>query len=249
MVDERIARRRAEVRAGRRAARLRRTLLVALLLTITGAGVWFERSEYATVVEVRVAGVDRLDVTTVMERSGVGVGDAALRLRPGASARRIEELTLVRAATVRRTGLRVVHIDIQERAPIYTAVHRATGVLVDRDGVVIDQGRRIDLPEVRLRSAPPEPGELVVAHAALANAHRAWVGLSGPLRSRVVAMSAPDPDGLEMLLDTGQTVRFGRAELLEDKVRALGAILDDVSGSEIIMIDVRVPDFPVVRID
>jgi len=69
MVDERIARRRAEVRAGRRAARLRRTLLVALLLTITGAGVWFERSEYATVVEVRVAGVDRLDVTTVMERA------------------------------------------------------------------------------------------------------------------------------------------------------------------------------------
>jgi hypothetical protein len=44
-------------------------------------------------------------------------------------------------------------------------------------------------------------------------------------------------------------VRFGRAELLEEKVRAMGAILDDVAGSEVTVIDVRVPAFPVVRID
>jgi hypothetical protein len=62
-------------------------------------------------------------------------------------------------------------------------------------------------------------------------------------------MRAPNIDGLEMTLDTGQIVRFGRAELLEEKIRALGAILDDVAGSEVVLIDVRVPGFPVVRID
>jgi hypothetical protein len=62
-------------------------------------------------------------------------------------------------------------------------------------------------------------------------------------------MRAPNEDGLEILLEDGLIVRFGRAEMMADKVRALGAILDDVAGSEVTLIDVRVPGFPVVRID
>ena len=249
MVDERIARRRAEVRSERRRARLHRTLLVLLLGALVGAGVWFEQSDHATVLDVQVVGTARLDPEDIVEISGVIEGDAALRVRPSAIVREIEQLTLVRTASVRRPGLRTIVIDIRERAPVYTAVHRTDSVLVDRDGVVVDRGREVGLPVVRLVSPPPSPGALVASHAALANAHRAWTGLSGPLRSRVVEMDAPDEDGLEMLLDTGQTVRFGRAELLEEKIRALGAILDDVAGSEVVLIDVRVPGFPVVRID
>lgn len=249
MVDERIARRRAEVRSERRRARLRRTLLVALLGALMGVGVWFEQSEHATVADVRILGTVRLDPMTVSEVSGVTRGDAALRVRPAVIVREVEQLTLVRSVSVRRSGLRTVIIDVRERAPVYTAEHRTTSVLVDRDGVVMDRGREPGLPVVRLVTSPPVPGALVASHAALANAHRAWTGLSGPLRSRVVAMDAPDEDGLELLLDTGQTVRFGRAEFLEEKIRALGAILDDVAGSEVVLIDVRVPGFPVVRID
>jgi cell division protein FtsQ len=249
MVDDRIARRRAEVRTERRRARLRRTLLVTLLGVLVGTGVWFEGSEYATVVEVQVVGVTRLDPAVVAEMSGVVVGDAALRVRPSVVIREVERLTLVRAVSVRRAGMRTVILDVQERAPVYVAVHWRSEVLVDRDGVVIDRGREQGLPVIRLMTPPPAPGELVASHAALANAHRAWTGLSGPLRSRVVGMDAPDEDGLELFLDTGEVVRFGRAEQLEAKVRALGAILDDVAGSEVILIDVRVPGFPVVRID
>ena len=249
MIDERIARRRAEVRSARRFARLRRTLLVAFLGALIGTGVWFEQSEHATVTEVRVLGATRLEVGAIAEASGIEVGDPALRIRPTSVARGIEQLTLVRTATVLRPGLRTVVIEVRERAPVYGAAHRGTTVLVDRDGVVVDRGSEPGLPTVRLASPPPAPGSLVASHAALANAHRAWTGLSGPLRSRVVAMDAPDEDGLELVLDTGQVVRFGRAEQLEEKVRALGAILDDVAGSEVILIDVRVPSFPVVRID
>jgi cell division septal protein FtsQ len=249
MVDERIARRRAEVRAERRRARLRRTSIALLLLVLAGVGLWFERSQYATVLEVTVVGVERLDAGDVATLAGVSVGDPALRVRTSRISRDIEQLTLLRTAVVRRPGLRRIVIEVRERAPVYTATHRGTAVLVDRDGVVVDRGQEPGLPVVRLASPPPEPGGLVATHAALANAHRAWTGLSGPLRSRVVAMDAPDEDGLELLLDTGQVVRFGRAEQLEEKVRALGAILDDVAGSEVVLIDVRVPAFPVVRID
>lgn len=249
MVDDRIAGRRAEVRAARRRARLRRTLLVLALLVLLGSAVWFEQSEHATVVAVEVEGNVRLEAETVIAASQVEVGDAVARVRPRRVVARIEALTLVRAVEISRPDIRRVVIRVVEREPVYSATHRRGAVLVDREGVVIDTGGDPRLPVVRLSTAPPEPGELVASHAALANAHRVWTGLSGPLRSRVIELRAPDEDGLEIVLDGAQVVRFGRAEMMEEKIRAMGAILDDVAGSEVTLIDVRVPGFPVIRID
>ena len=249
MVDERIAGRRAGVRAARRRARLRRTLLVLALIVMVGAGVWFEQSEYATVTEVAIVGIDRLDGESVLAASAVATGDNAARVRPARVARRVEELTLVREADVSRRDLRRIVITVTEREPVYSALHRGRAVLVDRDGVVIDEGMDLRLPVVQLATTPPRPGELVVGHAALANAHQVWSGLSGPLRSRVTTIVAPDEDGLELVLADAPVVRFGRAEMMEEKVRAMGVILDDVAGSEVTLIDVRVPGFPVIRVD
>lgn len=249
MVDDRIAGRRAEVRAARRRARLRRTLLVLTLLVLVGAGVWFEQSEHATVVAVEVEGNVRLDAEAVIAASGVSTGDGIARVRPRRVGTRVASLSLVRSVEVSRRDLRVVVIRVEEREPVYSAVHLRDAVLVDRDGVVIDAGADPRLPVVRLATAPPEPGELVATHAALANAHRVWTGLSGPLRSRVVELRAPDEDGLELILDNAPVVRFGRAERMEEKIRAVGEILDDVAGSGVTLIDVRVPGFPVIRID
>jgi len=249
MVDERIARRRAEVRTARRRARLRRTLLVLLLVVCLGVAVWFERSEYAAVREVEARGMVRLAASDVIGASGVAPGDRALRLIPSRVVRDVEALTLVRSARLERSGLGRITILVEERPPVYSAAFREMSVLVDRDGIVVDSGSDPRLPVVRLATPPPAPGGLVVSHPALANAHRAWTGLSGPLRSRVVEMVARDVDGLEFVLLDGPLVRFGRAERMEEKVRAMGAILDDAAGSGITMLDVRVPGFPVVRID
>lgn len=249
MVDERIAGRRAEVRAARRRARLRRTLLVLAGIAFLSAAVWFEQSEHATVVAIEVEGIVRLDADTVVEAGQVRVGDAVARVRPGRVETRVETLTPVRSAEVSRRDVRRVVIRVIEREPVYNAVHRRGSVLVDREGVVIEDGNDPRLPTIRLATAPPEPGELVASHAALANAHRVWTGLSGPLRSRVVELRAPDEDGLEIVLQDAPVVRFGRAEMMEEKIRAMGAILDDVAGSEVTLIDVRVPAFPVFRID
>jgi cell division septal protein FtsQ len=249
MVEERIAQRRAAVRNERRRARLRRTLLVLLLLVLVGAAIWFERSAYAAVREVTVVGAVRLTESEVIDASGIVIGGSAVRSLPPRIVRDVEKLTLVRSARLVRAGLGRFTIVVEERPPVYSATFRDVSVLVDRDGIIIDSGSDPRLPVVRLATRPPAPGELVVAHAALANAHRAWTGLSGPLRSRVIELIARDIDGLELVLLDGPTVRFGRAELLEEKVRAMGAILDDAAGSGITMLDVRVPGFPVVRID
>lgn len=172
MVDDRIASRRAGVRAARRRARLRRTLLVVLLLALVSTGVWFERSEYATVRDVTVVGVTLLDPSEVEEASGVDVGDRALRLWPPRITERLEQLPLVRSADASRSRLRELVLTIEEREPVYVVSYRTTSVLVDREGTILARGDDARLPVVRVVTAPPTPGETVVSHAALANAHQ-----------------------------------------------------------------------------
>jgi cell division protein FtsQ len=248
-MDERIADRRAGVRRERRVARLRRTL-VAVLLTGLAVGLgWLEQSELAQVRAIEVVGVERLEVESVLDAAGIPAGRSILRLRADPAAARVRALPGVREATVRRAGLDRIVIEVIERQPVLAVVHLRTVRLLDRDGVVIEEGSMDGLPVVQLATAPPPVGETFASHAALSNAYRAWAGLSGPLRSQVVRLRAPDEVGLVLELTSGVVIRFGRAERIEEKVRAIGAVLDDIAGSEVTVIDVRVPSVPVVSAD
>jgi len=248
-MDARISRRRAEVRAARRRSRLRRSLLVLLGLALAVGAVLLERSELMAVASVEVVGLERLTEQEVAAASGIRIGTPILRVRTGRVAASVAEVPLVRTAVVSRVGTTTVRIAVEERRPVLVVRGGGRSVLVDRDGVVVLAGAEPGLPVIELVGPPPAPGRAVVDDAALANAHRAWVGLSGPLRSRVVSLIAPDVDRLELVMDSGVLVRFGRAEELAAKVRALGAVLADTAGSEVTIIDVRVPDLPTVRTD
>ena len=248
-MDARISRRRAEVRAARRWARLRRTLLGLLLLALIAGAVMLERSERLAVARIDVVGLERLTRDAVVEATGIVPGDPILRIRTGRAAAAVRELPLVRTARVERAGPTVVRVAVEERRPVLVAVGRGRPVLLDRDGVVIAGGEEAGLPVIELSARPPDVGRSVVDDAALANAHRAWVGLSGPLRAEVVRLRAPDEEGFELVLASGVRVRFGRATDLAAKVRALGAVLADTAGSGVTVIDVRVPAVPTVRTD
>lgn len=246
MIDGRIAERRREVRQQRQRRRRRRTLLVVLLLLIVVALVLVERSTLVALDEVRVVGTDRLTPDEVREAAGLELGTSTLRLRLGTAEERVSELPLVATAEARRVDPLTVEIEVQERRPSLVAVGDDTAVLVDREGVIMVEEDLDRLPIVELGDAPPTPGSRVDEHAALANAHAVWRGLSGPLRAEVVRYVAPDVDGLVLVLDQGIEVRFGSAERIDEKVRALGAILGDVGNTPIEAIDVRAPGAPVV---
>jgi cell division septal protein FtsQ len=248
-MDARISRRRAEVRAQRRRARLLRTVLVLLAAAAVAGAVALERSPALAVATLDVVGLERLSAAEVLLATGVEVGDPILRVRTGRVAAAVAELPLVRTAEVSRAGPTSLRIAVEERRPVLMVAGAGRAVLVDRDGVVVLDGPAPGLPVIELRSRPPAVGRAVVDDVALANAHRVWVGLSGPLRARVVRLVAPDPDRLELVMDSGVRVRFGRAEDLAAKVRALGVVLADTAGSEVTVIDVRVPDLPTVRTD
>ena len=237
------------MRTARRRARLRRTVYAVIGGAILVGLIWFERSEWVAIDRISVEGTQRLDPADVLALSGLEIGSPALRVRPNVVARRIETLYIVRDVVVRRERVVSLVLDVTERQPVYVVVFGPTELLVDRDGVVIDEGRIAGIPVVRLTTRPPSVGGLVVGNAALANAHQVWTALSGPLRAQVVEMRAPDADGLELVLASGVAVRFGRAERLEDKIRSIGVVLDDIAGTDVTFIDVRVPRFPAVGFD
>jgi cell division protein FtsQ len=246
VIDQRIAERRRQIRGERRRWRLRRTLLVIGLLVLAVVLVLVERSALVGLEEVEVAGIDRLDADEVLEAAALELGTSTLRLRLGAVEERVEGLPLVREATARRVDPLTVRIEVTERQPVLNVAGGDGPVMVDRDGIVIDEGRLEGLPEIRLTVDVPPPGEGVTADPGLANAHEVWRTLSGPLRSEVLRYDAAGSDELVLHLRSGIEVRFGRAERVDEKVRALGAVLDDVAEAEIAVIDVRAPSAPVV---
>lgn len=246
MIDERIAERRADVRDERRRKRLRRTVLVACALVVLVALILIERSPLVGIEEVEIVGTERLDEDTVRDAAALELGTSTLRLRLNDVAAQVRDLPLVSDANAYRANPLTVVIEVSERVPSVVATGGGQSVLVDREGVVIDEQSSESLPVINLDDAPPAVGEHVEEHPALANAHRAWRGLSGPLRVEVVSYEAAGSEDLTLQLSSGIEVRFGRADRVDEKVRALGAVLGDIEDADVTAIDVRAPTAPVV---
>ncbi|MFO7777826.1 MAG: FtsQ-type POTRA domain-containing protein [Nitriliruptoraceae bacterium] len=251
MIDERIAERRAAVRDDQRRDRLRRTRRTVLVVLLLAGLVALERSPLVGLEEVEIAGTQRLSTAQVSDAADLELGTSTLRLGLQEVIERVEALPLVHRATARRTDPLSVRIEITERVPSLVASGEGTSRYLDRDGVVIDdlgpdERPRSSLPVIALLAVPPPVGELVAADPALANAHAVWAGLTGSLRAEVATYRAAGPDELTLELQSGIEVRFGRAERTDEKVRALGAVLDDVGDTPIGSIDVRAPQAPVV---
>lgn len=247
-VDERIARRRREVRDLARRRRLRRTITFLVLLVLLVVAFLVERSSLVALDEVEVAGTVRLDADLVREAADLPLGTSTLRLRLGAAERRVEALALVADADIRRVDPLTVRISITERRPVVVAVGGGRHALVSEEGVVIAPGSEPGLPVVELLAGGiPAVGGTVEAspplHAALA-IHR---GISGPLRTEVVRYVARADDDVDAVLASGITVRLGSADRLDEKSRALGAVLEDLAGAVVGTVDVRAPRAPVVR--
>jgi cell division septal protein FtsQ len=244
-IDDRIAERRREVRRDRQRTRRRRTfgvlgLVLALLVF------WLvERSPLVGLESIEVAGTARLSEQDVLEAADLDLGTSTLRLGLGGVEGRVEALPLVREATARRLDPLRVRIEVDEREPVLVARGEGRERLVDRTGVVIADGSVEGLPVVQVGDVPAL-GERGARDGPLAAAVSAWRGLSGPLRSEVVRYDARDPQDLGLELRSGVLVRFGPPERIDEKVRALGAVLEDVGDTVVTTIDVRAPTRPVV---
>lgn len=245
-MDGRFAERRRAVRGERRRARLRRTLVALVVLLVAVALAAVERSTLVALERIDVVGTTRLDASEVRDALDLEPGTSILRLRLGAARERVVALALVRDADVSRSGARSVRVTVEERAAVLVARGGGVQRLVDREGVVIATGADPTLAVVRLAVAPPAVGADVEGSPVLADALTLWRGLSGPVRADLVRIDALEADDLTLLLADGTRVRIGRPERLDEKVRALGAILEDLGDVPAAVVDVRSPTAPVI---
>lgn len=247
MVDERIAARRAEVRDQRRRGRLRRTILVLALLTLVAVLVVAERSSLVALAEIRVTGASRLTPAEIRRATDLELGTSVLRLPLDRARENVEAMPLVESATIGRADPLTVVVEVVERVPVAVVARSGEAVLVDEEGVVVAAGREDGLARIALRvGALPAPGEHLRRAPAAANAHTALRELPGALRSRVARYVARASDELSLELTDGTVVRFGRADRVDEKARALGAVLEDLDGRDVEEIDVRAPSRPTV---
>lgn len=245
-IDERFAERRREVRRERRDTRRRRTGTVVVVVLLLAALVAVERSPLVGLESVEVTGTDRLEEAAVLEAADLELGTSTLRLRLDRVEDRVEALPLVLEAEARRADPLRVHIDVTERVPVLVGRAGGQEVLVDRSGQVIAAGAIDELPVIEAVGDLPAPGERGPEGGPVDVAVTTWRGLSGPLRSEVVRYEPGTGEDLDLQLRSGVTVRFGRPERIDEKVRALGAVLEDVGDTDVSAIDVRAPARPVV---
>lgn len=220
------------------------TVLAVVALLLVAYAV--ERSWLVELDEIRVEGTARLDAAAIREASGLQLGTSTLRLRLGQVEDRIRALPLVADVRAARADPLTVVLVVEERVPVLVARVADQAVLVDTDGVVVARGSEDGLPVVRIGGQLPDPGEPVSRRPGLANAHAVYMALPGPLRTSTAHYEAQQADEVVLVLHDGTRVRFGNATRLDEKVRALGAVLDDLGDTPVSVIDVRAPTSPTV---
>jgi cell division protein FtsQ len=217
------AQRRMRRRLRRR--RLRRWVVVAvplLLVVLLVTAVWVVlASPYLAVRDVHVVGTHRLTPQQVEQAAGIPVGQPIARVDLGAAQRRVEQLQVVRSATVTASWPHTVVVTVVERTPV-AAAQTATGGWwqLDADGVAVTQSstRPGGLVLIRLDPTTTSPDTLRAA-ASVAGSLPSW------LRRQVADVTAQTQDSVRLDLTNGGLVRWGSAQDSATKAQVLEALL------------------------
>ena len=246
-IDPRFRRRRIEVR--RRAGRRRLRLLAGASASVAliGAAWGVSRSPLLDVDHVRLTGATHTQLQKIIQTAGSLPGRPMVDLDEAAAAHRIERLPWVENARVRRRWPNTVSIQVRERAPAASVPAAGGGwALVDDRGHVLAPVPSAPADRTAIEGVPPAgaPGTLVPP-GALAPLEVARA-LTPAMRLRVGAV-VRTPDGeLQLRLRADGVVRLGDTGQLEAKLVAAETVLADVDAGHVAVLDVRVPDTPVL---
>lgn len=216
-------------------------LSVALCAELVGALVWSPRFR---VRQVELRGLRMLDSRVIMSRVALSPAVGLGAISTGAIRRRLEEIPAVQSACVARDWPARLVIVIRERVPAAFIRCGAGIIFLDRQGVGFTAvGAHTDgLPELKGVAVnlghlgQPQPTKaLKQAMAALAAAQEAEMTVR-----QVIARA---PDGFELRLMDGASLRLGRPERLRLKVsQAKVALMQLQPLHQVEYVDVSCPD-------
>ena len=245
-IDPRIDARRREVREARQGRVRRALLVVALLATVIACGYGATRSALLDIDAINVTGAEHTTADAVRLASGLRVGDHLVELDLDRAGDQIRALPWVADVTVERSWKGTIDIGITERSP-------AAAVHAGGDGwLVVDSDRRV------LFTSPTAPTDLPIIEGVKgvgvgqsldASAQPAITvarALSPGLRTRVIAVHGDDPGALVMDIRPAGRIRFGAATDVQQKITSLQAGFAQADLAGLCVVDVRVPDSPVL---
>lgn len=215
----------------RTAARVRRrdpwrtAFFVGVVVALAAGVAWaLLGSNFFVVRSITVTGSAPVRASKVVAAAGVKLGTPLVRVDTGAVARRVERLTWVQSAKVRRSWPDQVIITTVGRTPVF-AVRSGHGYdVIDRFGVVLRRVARLPRGVIWLRKIS-EPATALRGSAAVHAAGTVLGELPGWLKQRLTAMRAPTAAQVILLVRPGITVVWGGTGRAHDKAVELKVLL------------------------
>lgn len=247
-IDPRIRERRMEVRRQQGRRRLRHLGVVAVVIAL-GVASWASLgSPVLDVDHIRVDGALHTPPAAIVTAAGIGRGDPMIDVDAGAARRGVRELVWVQEAAVRRRWPGTVVITVHEREPrAVTRTNASTWALLDIEGRVLELvGERppglVELEGVLgPDSVDVQPGARARAIDGPLEVVRS---LSAPLAARTSAVVVVHNGEIALKLNPRGIVRFGSADQVTAKVRAVETVLASVDSERLAVLDVRLPSSP-----
>ena len=204
---------------------------VAVLIII----IWWTlyQSRWFLIEDVKVTGVKRLTVESVLSQAHVQLGQPLMSADPHRVHDLIVALPAVRQVVVERGWPHTLLIHVSERQPVAVVPTQGRYVLVDEQGHVAGNAKVRPPHKVVIRAKP----ETEAIRAALT----VYAGI--PSRWGVLGLAAKTQDSVMVQLHRNRWVLFGSDEDLALKVKVAGALL--VKGNNVI--NVSAPYNPTVK--
>ena len=232
MIDPRIAERRKTVLESGARKGVRRALILLVGLAILAGLVWLLQSPLLSVSAITINGSEREDVLQAVAAAGLEAGTPLVLVRTDEIVDALEALPWVRVASAERMFPDQVEVRVEERIPAGWIWAAGSYLLVDDQGVVLEEAAAAD-PAGSVLQFPIErlqPGEAYSDQMVLGAIEFAAAG-GGEVPGLELWQ-----EGDEMWASTqGHRIRLGRPVDMAAKAAALNAVLsDDVPAASLI---------------
>lgn len=198
--------------------------VVAAGALVGGVGWALLGSSFFVVRSVQVTGSGAISRGRVIAAARVPVGTPLIRVDTAAAARRIERITQVQSATVRRSWPDSLMINVVPRRPTFGVRDGRGYAVIDSYGVVLGRTRRLSHGLVRLE-APSVRASALRGDAAVASAGAVVRRLPGWLRRRLSVVRASGEARIVLILRAGITVVWGSAGRTAAKAEEVAVLL------------------------
>ena len=245
-INPRIQERRIEIIRAKGKRRLRILLTVVLSVLLSLAAVLISKSSLLDVDEVVVVGAESELEELIVAIANIPKSKPILEVDTQSIMERIKRIPNVKGAKVSRSFGGKVTISVTLRKPSVLLSNLGEWFLVDLDGRVLERVSELppnlEYPIVEGNFDDLKVGEWVPEQALYA------IELAANLPSVLLAdiSFVSTNEGIELMLFGEGKILFGDNEALESKILAASTILEQVDLAELIHIDVRTPDKPVL---